>query len=103
MTVPLMRPGTMTSTRYLFTASADGGIIQWKIASRGACRQFAEFLEDTGANGAAAKEAFRKLMSEAGIEPIDPFAEQKKAEKEMQKMQEALMASAGKSSEEIPD
>jgi len=103
MTVPQIRPGTMTSQKYLFTTSADGAITQWKVAARGACRSFAEFLEDTGASGIAAKEAFRLQMAEVGIEPVDPFAEQKKAEAEVQAKMDALLSNAGSSNVEEPD
>lgn len=43
-TLPVIRPGTMTSTHYIMTVYADGRGCQWKMASRLACRKMAEYL-----------------------------------------------------------
>jgi len=98
----LMRPGTMTGTRYLFTGSVDGGVVQWKIACRGACRHFAQFLEETK-DGTAGKVMFQHLMKEVGIVPIDPFEAQRKAEENIQAKMDALDASMGASYKEEPE
>ena len=102
-TQELMRPGTMSGIRSLFTCAADGGVIQWKVASRGACRRFAEFLGEEASSGVAAKEEFRLQMKQAGIEPVDPFEAQKATEEEIKKKMEILDKQAGAEFVEPPD
>jgi len=97
-----MRPGTFSGTRSLFTCAKDGGVIQWKVASRNACRRFATYLDETSKSGVAAKEEFRMRMAEAGLEPVDPFEAQQEAELEIQKKMESLGGS-GKDFVEPPD
>ena len=46
-TLPVIRPGTMTSTHYIFCLYADGRGCQWKMASRQACKKMAEYLFET--------------------------------------------------------